>query len=154
MWGVQGQQLLFIFTKNCEVFFMVQKALPLQWRKYGERYRLEGNKNPETGEHFFPARAIDPRMGRKGSLEKTEMPREGKIISWTEVFVAPAGFENETPYFLAIIELDNKVRLLTQIVDSPKEKVKIGARAKKVFRKISDTDEEGAIAYGYKFKVI
>jgi uncharacterized OB-fold protein len=82
------------------------------------------------------------------------MPFTGKITSWTEVFVGPFGFENETPYFIAMIELDNKAKILAQIVDSKKEKVKIGARVKKVFRKISDIDPEGAIAYGYKFKVV
>ncbi len=133
---------------------MVQGSLPLHWRKYPERYRLEGNINEQTGQEFFPARVVDPTQGRKAKLSAKEMPRDGKILSWTEVSVGPLGFENETPYFLAIVELSNKVRLLTQIVDSEKEKVQIGAKVKKVFRKISDTDAEGAIAYGYKFKVI
>ncbi len=133
---------------------MVQGSLPLHWRKYPERYRMEGNINTETGQEFFPARVMDPATGRRGKLSPKEMPREGKILSWTEVFAGPLGFENETPYYLAIIELSNKVRVLTQIVDSEPEKVKIGAKVKKVFRKISDTDKEGAIAYGYKFKVI
>lgn len=132
---------------------MVQGALPLHWRKYPERYRLEGNINTETGQEFFPARVVDPGAGRKGKLQPKEMPREGKILSWTLVFVGPAGFENETPYYLAIVELTNGVKLLAQIVDSEAGKVQIGAKVKKVFRKISDTDEEGAIAYGYKFKV-
>ena len=82
------------------------------------------------------------------------MPKTGKIISWTEVFAAPKGFENETPYFLALIELENGVRLLSQVVDSKKEDLKSGAGVAKVFRKISDVDFEGAIAYGYKFKVV
>lgn len=133
---------------------MVQGALPLHWRKYPERYRLEGNINIETGQEFFPARVIDPLTDRKSKLEPKEMPRYGKILSWTRVFVGPAGFENETPYYLAIIELENRVRLLAQIVDSEPQKVQIGAKVKKVFRKISDTETEGAIAYGYKFKVI
>ena len=133
---------------------MTQGALPLHWRKYPERYRLEGNINIETGQEFFPARVVDPRAGRKGLLQSKEMPREGKILSWTEVFVGPVGFDNETPYFLAIVELANGVRILTQIVDSEKEKVKIGAKVRKMFRKISDTYAEGAIAYGYKFKVV
>jgi len=82
------------------------------------------------------------------------MPHTGKIISWTELCVAPFGFEKETPYFLAIIELENKAQILSQVVDSAPEKIKIGAKVKKVFRKISDIDPEGAIAYGYKFKVV
>jgi len=81
------------------------------------------------------------------------MPKTGKIISFTEVFSGPAGFEHETPYFIAIIELENGTKLLSQIVDSEKEKIKIGARVEKVFRKISDIDPEGPIAYGYKFKI-
>ena len=133
---------------------MVEGSLPLHWRKYPERYRLEGNVNEETGQEFFPARVVDPTAGRKGKLTAKEMPRDGKILSWTLVFVGPQGFENETPYFLAIVELTNKVRILTQIVDSEAEKVKIGAKVRKVFRKISDIDAEGAIAYGYKFKVV
>lgn len=131
----------------------MQNALPLQWRRYPERYLLRGNYCETCKTPYFPARKICPNCRRKGKLVEQDMPRTGKIISFTEVFVAPAGFENETPYFLAIIELENKAKLLSQIVDSDKEKIKIGARVKKVFRKIADTDEEGAIAYGYKFKI-
>ena len=133
---------------------MVQGSLPLHWRKYPERYRMEGNVNDKTGQEFFPARVVDPTSGRMAKLSTKEMPREGKILSWTEVSVGPVGFENETPYFLGIVELTNGVRVLTQVVDSEEEKIKVGAKVKKVFRKISDIEAEGAIAYGYKFKVV
>jgi len=128
-------------------------SLPLIWRKFPERYSLEGNKCEACGTSFFPARPICPNCRRKGRLVPESMPRQGRIITWTEVFSGPVGFEHETPYFIAIVELENRARLLTQIVDSGKEKIKIGARVEKVFRKISDTDHEGPIAYGYKFKV-
>jgi uncharacterized OB-fold protein len=131
----------------------MQNALPLQWRNYSERYFLHGSYCENCKTPFFPARAVCPNCRRKGKMIEQDMPRKGKIYSFTEVFVSPAGFENETPYFLAIIELENGAKVLSQIVDSEKEKVKIGATVKKVFRKIADTDEEGAIAYGYKFKV-
>lgn len=126
----------------------------MHWRKYAERYRLAGSKI-ESGEEHFPAKSIHPEKGTKGKVEATRMPWEGKIVSWTRVFSgAPTGFEKETPYFLAIVELPNKVRLITQIVDSEAEKVRIGAKARKMFRKISDPEAEGHIAYGYKFKVV
>jgi len=128
-------------------------ALPLQWRRYPERYLLRGSYCETCKTPYFPARKICSKCRRKGKIVDMDMPRTGKVYSFTEVFVAPAGFENETPYFLALIELENGAKVLSQIVDSEKEKVKIGARVRKVFRKIADTDEEGAIAYGYKFKV-
>ena len=133
---------------------MPDGAIPIHWRQFDERYRLLGSHCKNCGEYFFPQRTICPACRRKGKMESIEMPRTGKIISFTEVFVGPIGFENETPYFLALIEFANKAKILAQIVDSPREKIKIGARAKKMFRKISDEHFEGVIAYGYKFKVI
>lgn len=132
----------------------MNSSLPLIWRKFPERYTLLGNKCLTCGKSFFPARHICPNCRRKGKLVEEQMPRSGKITSWTEVFSGPEGFEHETPYFLAIIELQNKARILAQVVDSKKEEVKIGSKVKMVFRKISDTDVEGPIAYGYKFKVV
>ncbi len=133
---------------------MVQGSPPLHWRKYAERYRLVGTKAEGGGEHF-PARSVHPQKGTKGKVEAHQMPRDGKVVSWTQVFSgAPTGFEKETPYFLAIVELSNGVRLITQLVDSEPEKVRIGAKVRKVFRKISDPEAEGHIAYGYKFKVV
>ncbi|MFH1587752.1 MAG: Zn-ribbon domain-containing OB-fold protein [Candidatus Diapherotrites archaeon] len=131
-------------------------GLPSIWRKMNQRYNLEGNKCLTCKEEFFPSRTICPTCRRKGKLEFIDLPKEGIIYSFTEVFVGPIGFEKETPYFLAIIELENesKTRILSQIVDSKKDSIKIGSKVKKVFRKISDIDPEGPIAYGYKFKVM
>ncbi len=131
----------------------MERALPLIWRRFPERYNLLGNYCETCKTAYFPSRKVCPKCRRKGKLIERKMPTTGKIVSFTEVFVAPKGFENETPYFIAIIELENKARLLSQIVDSKKEKIKIGAKVKVAFRKISDTEAEGAIAYGYKFKV-
>ena len=132
---------------------MSNGSLPLIWRRFPERYLMKGNKCENCGTSFFPARKICPNCRRKGKLVEETMPREGKIVTFSEVFSAPYGFEIETPYFIAIIELKNGAKVLSQIVDSDREKIKIGARVKKVFRKISDIDPEGPIAYGYKFKI-
>ena len=133
---------------------MVQNSLPLLWRRFPERYNLHGNRCENCGTSFFPRRGVCPNCRRKGKLVAEEMPRTGNIVSWTEVHVGPAGFENEAPYILAIVELSNKARLLTQIVDSENGSVKIGSRVAKCFRRIATAGEEGPIAYGYKFKVV
>ncbi|MFH1225137.1 MAG: Zn-ribbon domain-containing OB-fold protein [Candidatus Diapherotrites archaeon] len=132
----------------------MSEALPLIWRKFPERYTLAGNSCSTCGEDFFPARGVCPNCRRRGKLSAKQMPRKGKVISYTEVMTGPTGFDHETPYFLAIIELENGARLLSQVVDSENEKVRIGAHVEKVFRKISEQRKEGAIAYGYKFRVV
>lgn len=132
----------------------MRHALPLIWRKIPERYNLLGSTCQNCGTSYYPERKICPKCRRHGKLVEQKMPETGKIITYTEVHAAPKGFEHETPYHLAIIELDNGAKLMAQVVDSPKEKVIEGARVQACFRKIFEDNDEGAIAYGTKFKVI
>ena len=132
----------------------MNQALPLIWRRNLERYQLKGCVCSSCGTAYFPLRKICPKCRSRGKLEQVIMPQEGKIVSYSRIHAAPAGFEVEAPYFVAIVELDNHARFLSQIVDSPNEKVKDGARVKFVFRKICEDGDEGAIAYGFKFKVV
>ncbi len=131
----------------------MRDALPLVWREIPERYNLIGSVCENCKHEFFPQRLICPNCRRKGHLVEKKMPDEGKIFSFTEVHSGAKGFENETPYVLAIIELANGVKVLGHVVDSPLEKIKIGAKTITVFRKIFADGEEGVIAYGFKFKV-
>ncbi len=124
------------------------------WRNIPERYNLLGTHCETCGKNYFPQRKVCPTCRRKGKLVEAKMPETGTILSYSQVFVAPSGFEHDTPYFLAVVELDNKATLLTQIVDSKAEAVKEGAKVELVFRKIYEDSPEGAIAYGYKFRVI
>ncbi len=128
--------------------------LPLNWRRFPERYKLRGTYCETCGEYFFPGRMICPNCRRKGKLVEKDMPREGKIYSYTRVHTGPSGFKHQTPYYMAIIELDNGARILSQLVDTDPKMVKIGAKAKKVFRKIVEPDKQGIISYGYKFRVV
>ncbi|MBI5226831.1 Zn-ribbon domain-containing OB-fold protein [Candidatus Micrarchaeota archaeon] len=132
----------------------MKEALPLMWRNIPERYNLLGSRCDTCGKNYFPQRKVCPNCRRKGKLVEAKMPETGKIVSYSEVFVAPTWFDHETPYFLAIVELDNHATLLTQVVDSKREKIKEGARVELLFRRIYEDSPEGAIAYGYKFKVV
>src|SRR3989344_3576255 len=104
----------------------MRNLLPLIWRNITERYRMLGVHCENCGRDFFPQRRICPDCRRKGKLVSKQMPHEGKIVSYTLVHAAPSGFEHEAPYFLALVELTNGVRALSQLVDSPAERVKEG----------------------------
>lgn len=131
----------------------MRDALPLVWREIPERYNLIGSFCENCKHEFFPQRLICPNCRRRGQLAEKKMPTEGEIFSFTEVHSGAKGFENETPYVLAIIELANGVKVLGHIADSPLEKIKIGAKVKAIFRRIFAEGEEGIIAYGYKFQI-
>ncbi|MEM3411658.1 MAG: Zn-ribbon domain-containing OB-fold protein [archaeon] len=131
---------------------MIQN-LALTWRRIPERYTLKGNYCKTCGNVFFPPKKICPRCRRKGVLEEKTFSGKGKIYSYTVVRSPPAGFELEAPYVLGIIELEEGPKITSQIVDSPLEKITIGAPVSVVFRKIQEDGKEGVIHYGYKFKV-
>ena len=45
------------------------------------------------------------------------MPTQGIIISYTILYEPMLGFEDEIPMQIALIQLNNGVRLVSQIVD-------------------------------------
>ncbi len=132
----------------------MKEAIPLTWRRIPERYRLAGAKCENCGKHFFPRRTICPKCRRKGKLVEVEYSGKGKIYSYTEVTAPPQGFEDQVPYILAVIELDEGAKLTAQVVDANKDDVKIGSRVERVFRMIQKDDPEGLVHYGFKFKLV
>lgn len=72
-------------------------------------------------------------------------------MSYTEIRVPPEGFEDETPYILAIIELEEGPRITAQITDVSSDEVKIGEKVEATFRHVGEEGKEGIIYYGYKF---
>lgn len=77
--------------------------------------------------------------------------KTGKLIVWTKIFVAPEGFEHQTPYIVGIIQLENE-RLPLQVVDCEEEKLKVNQKMKIVIRKIGKAKSEDVIEYGLKVK--
>ncbi|MBC8312838.1 MAG: Zn-ribbon domain-containing OB-fold protein [Candidatus Cloacimonetes bacterium] len=122
---------------------------PKYRREMPQRYRLEAAKCKKCGKVFFPPRLICDKC-KSEEFEKITLPENGKIVTFTIIRVAPQQFETEVPYAIAIVELENGVRLTTQVVDCNPEKLKIGNEIKLVFRKIQEEGKTGIIKYGYK----
>jgi hypothetical protein len=56
------------------------------------------------------------------------------------------------PYLVALVELDDGVRVLSQLVDIEPIKVKTGMRVEAAFRRVKVDGNSGIIEYGYKFR--
>ncbi len=75
----------------------------------------------------------------------------GKLIVWTKIFVAPSGFEHQTPYLVGIVDFgDHKMPL--QIVDCEEADLKLNLKVITVIRKIGKAKAEDVIEYGVKVK--
>ncbi|MBI5047186.1 Zn-ribbon domain-containing OB-fold protein [Candidatus Micrarchaeota archaeon] len=132
----------------------MKESIPLTWRRIPERYRLLGVKCETCKANYFPKRPVCPTCRRKGKLAEMQFSGKGKVVTFTEVNAPPEGFEDQVPYILAVIELEEGARLTGQIVDAHKKDVKIGSKVDKVFRVIQRDDPEGLIHYGFKFKLV
>lgn len=78
---------------------------------------------------------------------------KGSIYSYTTVQEPPAGFEEQSPYVLALVRLDEGPVITAQItdIDSP---IAIGDRVEMVTRKLTTDGPRGMIVYGYKFRKV
>jgi len=85
-------------------------------------------------------------------MTKVRLGGKGTVVTYTVIHDAPAQFEMQKPYVVAIVEMDEGVRLTSQIIDVKPEDVMIGMRVQATFRKLGQEGEAGVIHYGYKFR--
>jgi uncharacterized protein len=123
--------------------------MPSYYRLEGPYLRLEGQRCDACGHVQFPPRATC-RACRSRKLTTCEVPREGTILSFSEIASPPAGFSS--PLIAALVSLDGGITLACQLTDTDADRVQIGMRVEMVTRLISETGPEGCLVYGYKFR--
>ena len=77
----------------------------------------------------------------------------GRLLVWTKIFVAPSGFEHQTPYLVGIIQFNGE-KMPLQIVDCEEKDLKVNMKVITVIRKIGKAKSEDVIEYGLKVKPI
>ena len=120
------------------------------WREFPQRYRLEAAKCDGCGKILYPPRLVCPACSGREFSEET-LPREGKVVTYTVIRVPPAGFTEQTPLPIALVELENGVRVMVQIgdVEDP-DTLELGMPVRLEFRRVSWDGEAGVIFYGHK----
>ncbi len=64
----------------------------------------------------------------------------GTLYSWTVVFhPTSAVWTDEVPYIVAIVELEEGVRMLSNMVDCPSEELKVGVAVDVAFDDVTDS---------------
>ena len=83
--------------------------------------------------------------------EQFQFAGYGAIYSYTTLTSPPAGFEEQAPYTLALIRLDEGPLVTAQLTDL-EDPPQIGDRVEMVTRRLYTEGESGSIVYGYKFR--
>jgi uncharacterized OB-fold protein len=125
---------------------------PRFWRKTKSRYNLYGVCCTTCEDKFFPPRKICPKCRRASKLSNVKLDAIGEIETYTVIHSAPEGFEEQTPYVMALVKLKEGPTLTTEIVDCEHDEVEIGMPVEGVFRKIGESEKGGPIYYGFKFR--
>ena len=128
--------------------------IPRHWRLKNQRYKLVGEVCPHCEAKLFPPRDVCPECGGEAKTLYTFSGR-GEVYSFTTVFDAPAGYEENAPYMVALIKLEEGPMVTAQLTDLGDQPVEIGTPVEMVTRRLrSDGDERGMIVYGYKFRPV
>ena len=128
--------------------------IPRHWRLKNQRYKLVGEVCPHCEAKLFPPRDVCPECGQDAKTVYAFSGR-GEVYSFTTIFDAPAGYEENVPYTVALIKLEEGPLVTAQLTDLGDQPVEIGAPVEMVTRKLrNDGDERGMIVYGYKFRPV
>lgn len=128
--------------------------IPRHWRLRKQRYALAGEVCPHCEAKIFPPRDVCLECGKEAKTAFNFSGR-GKVYSYTTIYEPPAGYEEQAPYTVAIVELDEGPMVTAQLTDLEEHKVEIGMPVEMVTRKLrQDGDERGIIVYGYKFRPV
>lgn len=85
--------------------------------------------------------------------ERFSFAGTGEIYSYTTLMEPPQGFEDQAPYTLALVRLDEGPIITAQLTDLDGP-VAIGDRVEMVTRKLTTEGPQGMIVYGYKFRPV
>jgi len=121
------------------------------WRLRQQRYALVGEVCPSCEQRIFPPRDLCPDCGEE-ARELYQFSGRGEVYSFTTVYQAPAGFEQEAPYPMAMVRLEEGPLVTAQLTDLGDRAVQIGMPVEMVTRKLRSDGERGMLVYGYKFR--
>ncbi len=82
---------------------------------------------------------------------KKILNRYGVIVSWTSIKIAPPAFQEEAPYLVVLVKLDDDEMVYGQLSGLSIENIFIGQRVKSVLRRSGKVGDEDVINYSFKF---
>lgn len=121
------------------------------WRLQKQRYGLVGEVCEHCGSKIFPPRDVCPECAEEAKTPY-QFSGKGEVYSFTTVYDAPEGYEEQAPYTVALVKLDEGPLVTAQLTDVDNGKVEIGQKVEMITRKLRQDGERGMLVYGYKFR--
>lgn len=123
------------------------------WRIKKQRYALVGEVCPHCATKIFPPRDICPKCGDEAK-DLYQFSGRGEVYSYTTLYNAPAGYEEQAPYTVAMVQLEEGPLVTAQLTDIDEKEPEVGMPVEMVTRKLGSEGDRGILIYGYKFRPV
>lgn len=111
-----------------------------QFYKNISQKKLMGGKCRKCGKIHLPPRPLCDKC-LSTEFEWVELPKTGKLLTYTIIHVAPTQFQNMAPYAVGIIQLENGVKIPGMIKGVSLDKIKVGMSLKMEFEEPQQTQQ-------------
>lgn len=111
-----------------------------QLYKYMIQGKLMGGKCRKCGKIHFPPRPMCNGCFSK-EFEWIEIPKKGKLLTYTVIHIAPAQFQAMAPYAMGIVQMENGLKIPGMIKETPLDQIKIGMPLTIIFGPCATTQQ-------------
>jgi hypothetical protein len=122
---------------------MVEESAPFtieSFYQFIKEGKLMGARCNKCGKLLVPPKSMCPKCLSK-DLRWTELPKEGKLLTYTIIHVSPKQFQALTPYAVGIVKLEEDAQLPGMIKGIALDKIKVGMNLAVDFDTDHVTDE-------------
>ncbi len=116
----------------------------------GTRGVFLGKRCRNCGEYLFGSPVFCLNCS-SSELEPVEFGQQGILRTYTVIYVPPPGWQGTVPYILGSVELPEGIEMLSEVIDLPKEAIKIGMKMEMVL-KVGGKDNENNEIIVYKWR--
>ena len=103
-------------------------------------HKLVIPRSKKTGEFFFYPRAISPGDDMSEEIEWVESSGRGKVWTFSVHHMGPSkAYKGEPPYVVALIEMEEGVKMMSNVIDVDPKDVFIGMDVQVVFDDVTET---------------
>lgn len=104
-----------------------------------KNHELKLPRSKTNNKFFFYPRAISPYDDMSQDIEWVNASGRGKVWTYSIHNMGPTkAYKGDPPYVVALVELDEGVKMMTNIVDCDPQDVKIGMEVEVVFDDITE----------------
>lgn len=96
-------------------------------------------RSKKSGQFFFYPRAFSPGDDMSSDIEWVESPGRGKVWTFSIHHMGPTkAYKEDGAYVVALVELDEGVKMMSNIVECDVNDVKIGMEVEVIFDDVTE----------------